>query len=625
MHEYDMFKYWWKSPENQKHESIHRFLDKLETTQAGRTAENLRNMRLYGNYEDNAYSMLSSTYTTAGAQNLNKVTMNVVQSMIDTVVSKIAKNKPKPTFLTDGGNWSLQSKAKNLSKFCEGVFNSSKLYRHAEKAFLDSCIFGTGILKVYKADSEIKVERIFPEEIKIDDSEAIYGKPRQMHQVKFIHKEVLLNMFPKCATAINEESDQAQNSYSAGSNTKDMVRVVESWHLPSGPNAKDGFHVISIKNETLFEEPYAKQSFPFLFVRWTERPLGFFGQGLAEQLQGIQLEINKILRTIQVSMHLVSIPKIFVDTGSKIISSHINNKIGGIIKYQGTPPQNGPLATIPSELFSHLDRLYTRAYEITGISQLSAQSSKPGGLDSGKALREFSDIESERFLSVGKRYEYLFLDAAESIVKLARELYEDLGELKVKVKGRKFLEIIDWKEVDMDEDKYLMDIFPTSSLSNTPSGRLQDVQELLQAGFITPEDGKRLLDFPDLEAYSSLEQSDTDNIMKNIDIMMSKGKYITPEPYQNLQLVVKKTQQAYLKYKVENAPESRLELLRRHMEDANNLLELAEQEQANAQIALQEAQAPVADPTGQPLLPPDPTLPADQVPLPENVDLPPSE
>ena len=52
---------------------------------------------------------------------------------------------------------------------------------------------------------------------------------------------------------------------------------------------------------------------------------------------------------------------------------------------------------ISQDLFMHLDRLYNRSFEIAGISQLSAQSSKPSGLDSGRALREFSDIESERF------------------------------------------------------------------------------------------------------------------------------------------------------------------------------------------------------------------------------------
>ena len=67
-----------------------------------------------------------------------------------------------------------------------------------------------------------------------------------------------------------------------------MVKVIESWHLSSGPKAKDGKHTICT-NATLFKEDYDKEYFPFVFFRWNVRPVGFFGQGLAEQLQGLQL------------------------------------------------------------------------------------------------------------------------------------------------------------------------------------------------------------------------------------------------------------------------------------------------------------------------------------------------
>ena len=80
----------------------------------------------------------------------------------------------------------------------------------------------------------------------------------------------------------------------------------------------------------------------------------------------------------------------------------------------------------------------------------------------------------------------------------------------------------------------MMDMFPTSSLSSTPSGRLQDVQELLQAGFISKDDGMKLLDFPDLKSYMDRKNAGLDDIEKMIEIMIEKGEYQTPEPYQDL-------------------------------------------------------------------------------------------
>lgn len=582
--------YWWKSKKDEIFSNIFSYTSYLDSNQTYRATENVKFLKLYGNND----SLPMKTYNYARAESssgvTNRVTMNVVQSMIDTVVSKITKNKPKPMFLTEGGDWSLQRKAKKLTQFIEGQFYSTDFYQKASTAFLHSCIFGTGALKIFRNGADIVVEHVFIDEIKIDDNESIYGEPRQMHQEKMVHKEVLKSIFPNKATYIDmvgrddNQYMQYKPQYDTGT---DMIKVIESWHLPSSKEAKDGRHTICIENQTLLDEDYDKSYFPFVFMRWGLRPLGFFGQGVGEQLQGLQLEINKILRTIQVSMHLVSIPKLFVEASSKIVTAHLNNKIGGIIKYAGTPPTPGQLGTIPPELFSHLDRLYGRCYEIVGISQLSATAAKPAGLNSGKALRIYNDIETERFMSVGMRYEQMFLDAAKQFIDLAREIdAEEETPLTVKVKTGKFMNSIKWKEVDIDEDKYLMQMFPTSALSQSPAGRLQDVQELLQAGFIAKEDAMKLLNFPDLDAFYNMQNAGLEDIERQIEMMIENGDYETPEPYQNLQLGLEKMQQAYLMYRSQGAPDERLELLRRWMADADALLA-----QANSAVQAQAAAA----------------------------------
>lgn len=573
--------HWWRTPEKDAHKDIFAYIGYLDQNQGYRSADNLRFARLYGNYDMTGLDSYSYTRVETSFNVTHRVTMNIIQSMIDTVVSKVGKNKPKPTFLTDGGDFTLQLKAKKLSKFVEGVFYGSDFYKHARMAFQDSCIFGTGCVKIMEANGEIKAERVFIDELKIDDTESFYGSPRQMHQVKYVHRDVLCGMFPDNKNEILVASDaEAVYSTNRGTRDKQMVMVVESWHLPSkkvekGDENHDGKHTISVANTTLFEEKWSKDYFPFVFFRWNERPIGFFGQGLSEQLQGLQLEINKILRTIQVSMHLTSIPKVFVEASSKIVTAHLNNKIGGIIKYAGTKPSYESVSAIPQDLFMHLDRLYTRAYEIAGISQLAAQSKKPSGLDSGKAIREFNDIESERFMSVGQRYEEGFMDAAKIIVDLARDIYDNNPDYAVKAKGAKFIETIKWSEVDMAEDKYMMQVFPTSALASSPSGRLQDVQELLQAGFISKEQGLKLLDFPDLEGAYNMVNAAYDDIEAMIERMVANNEYQTPEPYQNLELGIQMCQQAYLHYRSLSAPDEKLELLRMWMEDAQALLKKA--------------------------------------------------
>lgn len=562
---------WWKQDDSKIYESIFPYVKHMENSQGYRNSDNVRHMRLYGNFD---LSWLQAyQYTTADQTYnvVNRVTLNIVQSVIDTVVSKMTKNRPRATFLTDGGDWSMQTKAKKLTKFVEGQFYAANYYQHAEMAFQDACIFGTGFVKLYRDGDQIKCERVVPVEIEVDDAEAYYGYPRQLHQKKYIHRDVLCEMFPDSVSYIQEATKSDQFFY-PDKPRDEMIKVIESWHLPSGPGAKDGKHSICIENHTLWSEEYNKDYFPFVVFRWNVRPLGYFGQGLAEQLTGLQLEINKILKTIQISMHLTSIPKVFVEASSKVVTAHLNNKIGGVIKYVGTKPSYESVSAIPQDLFMHLDRLYNKAYEIAGISQLSAQSKKPAGLDSGRALREFSDIESERFMSVGKRYQESFMTAAKMFIDMTRDIYKDNPTISVSVKGDKFLQTIKWADIDLEEDQYMMHVFPTSALSSSPSGKLQDIQELIQAGMIDPKYGMKLLDFPDLTSYEQLTNAPITNLEWTIEQITEEGIYWTPEPYQDLQRGIQMMQQAYLYYRSRNLPEERLEMLRRWMEEAQELI-----------------------------------------------------
>lgn len=600
--------YWWKLDDKELYKSVFGYVTKTRQRQEYRHTNNRKYLRLYSNYDILDLQNYSYFRDEATSAIQNRVTLNVVQSMVDTVTAKITKNKPKPDFLTEGGDFSLQQKAKNLSQFVYGQFHSTNFYRKAAQAFRDSCIFGTGAVKIFHKNGKMCAERVFIDEIIVDDRESLYGEPRQLHQLKQIHKDVLKAMFPKSVTqidALSSESGETKRTFHSTTDNSDMIWVVESWHLPSGPKANDGKHAITIQNHTLYSEEYKKDYFPFVFWRWGQRAMGFFGQGIAEQLQGLQLEINKILRTIQVSMHLVSIPKIYLEASSKVVTAHLDNKIGGIIRYAGTPPTNGPLATIPPELFSHLDRLYQRAYQIVGVSELSAQSAKPSGLDSGRALREFNDIETERFMDVGQRYEEAFLDAAKVFISEVKDLVENNGEdIEAVVQGEDFIKKIKWSEVSMDNDKYSLHLYPTSSLSSTPAGRLQDIQEMLQAGMITAEEGRELLDFPDLKGYYQMANSGVEDIKRTIELIVDDGRYMSPEPYQNLEYGVEKMQQAYLFYRTRNLPETKLDLLRRWIEDAQALLKLRAQaqiqEQSEQMAAEQQLMASQAAPPPEP-------------------------
>lgn len=582
---------WWSDAEGKMlANSLIAVAKAIDNRQQSRAVKNLRNARLYANME---LSTLSAYHSMAkSSMGKNKIKLNVCKSAVNTLAAKIAKNKPRPLFLTEDGNFNEQKRAELLTQYTTGQFTQAKTYAQGQIAFVDAAVFGTGAIKIYIEDGEIKTDRVLIDEILVDDIDGIYGSPRSLFQRRWVHKEVLAEQFPEHKDAIQNAFDNLRKVGDSALGVSEMIYVVEGWHLPSG-KGNDGLHAIAIDGAVLFQEKYTKDYFPFAFFRWETPTLGFYGNSAIEELEGIQIEINKTLMDLSMSSHLFAVPRIFMQLGSNVTKS-LNNDIGAVYNYQGSAPIfSTPSAQAP-DVYNHLWQLYAKAFEIIGVSQLSATSKKPSGLDSGVALREYSDIETERFVLVGQRYEDFFMEIARQMIDQTRDMMK-AEKGKVRIQGAKFVKKIDWSEVDLSEDRYVMQVFPTSLLPHTPAGRLQTVNELTEAGFIDKDKALQLLDFPDVQEFTSLATADIDNTKRLIGRMLYDGKYEPPDPLMNLQLALKMTQQAYLKAKCDNAPEDRLEMLRQFIEELLVKL-LPQNEPAPAMAPQPTVPAPVVDP-----------------------------
>lgn len=568
-------KKWWMQDEQERPGALFGVVKYLQNYQSLRTTQLLSSTRLYGGLSlmglnGLTYSKLASVSNASSS----RLTYNICQSCVDTAQAKMAKNKPKPLFLTSGGDYKLQRKAKKLTKFMEGVFYENKTYQLGAQVFKDAEIWGSGAIHVYECNKRIVYERVIPTELIVDDVEAFYGCPRSLYRTKNVDRSVLIDLFPDHEKAIRDANGARPDDLGAYPSTSDEVQVIEAWHLPSGPDADDGMHTIAIYGKELFSEEWEHHYFPFVFFHWNKKQFGFWGQGLVEQLQSIQLEINKLLWVLQRSYHLAGSFKILLENGSKIVKEHMNNDIGAIINYSGTPPSYVTPPIVQPELYPHLENLEKKAFELAGISQLSASSQKPAGLNSGKALREYNDIESDRFMIVGQNYEEMYVQLAQLTVSIAKHAFGG-SSYKVKAPGKKFIETIDWKDVHMREDEYVLKIYPVSALSDNPSERLDDVQELMQAGIVDPDTGRRLLDYPDLEAEEGLANAELDYLHEIFDKMVDEGEYTPPEPFDNLQTARKLCLEYYAKGKCSGLEEDKLELFRRFLSQIDTIEQAA--------------------------------------------------
>jgi len=543
----------------------------------------------------------------------DRPTYNVIQSCVDTVVAKINQSKPNPVFLTEEGDYKERRLAKQLNNFILGEFYQTKTYEKVADIVRDACIFGTGILKVYETeDHKVGLERKLKTELLVDPNDSMYGEPRQLFEMKLIDRDVLKAICP----GYNKDIDVAVTAFPDGSGKSsetvaDQVMVVEAWHLPSGKGKKDGRHVIVCSSAVLLDEPFTKEKFPFVFLHYAPRSLGFWAQGLAEQLMGSQLEINSLLFTISKAIKLVGVPRVFMEDGSKVMSSAFNNDIGTIIKYRGIKPIYEVAPCVPQELYAQLQRVIDYAYQQCGVSSLDASSKKPAGLNSGEAIRSYDDISSDRLATLNKRFISCFIDLTYAMVDKAKDIAEEQGSYQTIYPNKNGTKQIDLPEMKFIQDPFVVRAYDESALPHDPAGRMQTVTEWIQAGMVTIKEGRRLLAFPDLQQDERLDNASEERIFQTLDKMVEDGIYTPPDPFMDLQLASELTVKYYNLYAAAKLEEERCEMLRTFYSQIQTLSQQAQGAMAPPAAAGAQSGAPVpqAAPQPQPTSPLVPNTP----------------
>ncbi len=595
---------WWKADltQERRRQVVRQVVQSICKAQIFRKEAALRHARLYSNMPILGFGVAS--YSRPLAMQGNRLAYNVVKSCSDAFTAKLTKDRPKCTFVTAGGDEKLQQQAKGLDQYAEGQLYESKFYDVLPSVVLDACIGGTGVLKIFadfiggeegsaddKPQATVRMERIFHWELIIDDQEAMYGAPRNLYQRKYYDRLVAMEMAKQWdadeSNAAGGKGDQVVEDllektardqddldgvgYDA---TADQVMVTECWHLPSGPRAKDGRHCVVVENATLLDEPYTQDYFPFAFFNRQKSPVGFWGIGLAEELLGLQLEINILLQKIQRTHHLLGSGHWLVGNGSKINTGKLDNDIGSIIRFTGEPPTLEKGISVTPEIFEHLEVLYHKAYEITGISELDAKGQLPKEMEgSGKAMSVYANINTERFSVAVRNLHEFVVETVRQTIDRARDIAKVVPDFEVRAHSDGVLKVTRFLDVDMREQDRILKMYPTNLLSGDPAEKIAQLKDL--SGFYPPDDLRRAMDFPDLKAMDDYADASFALIQSYIQDWKDLSKepdYSGPEPFMDLVDGTKRVQLAYLVAKRNKLPEERLQLFRDWIADAQKIL-----------------------------------------------------
>lgn len=558
---------WWKAnTKKDLQDQVLAAADYLHKNQQYRIRQASVYSRLYGNIP-----LFNAVGTGFSRMNVNsnqlpidRPTMNVTQSCIDTLVSRVTQSKPRPVFLTDNGDTKMRTLAKQLNQFIMGEFYQAKAYQLGALNLTNACILGTGPIQVYEDPTTKKValDKALSIQLYVDPNEALDGNPRQLFRMRLMDRSVLEANFPTKDKLISQATTAYPDLSSDSSQTiADQVMAIEAWHLPSGKGSDDGMHVIVCSEGILLEEKYEKMRFPFSFMHYSPNIVGYWAQPLTEQLMGTQMEINKLLRTSSKAINLMGVPRVLQEIGSKVSAGSHNNEIGTIVKWSGSKPEYIVAPCMAPEIYERIQVLIQYAYQQSGISTLSAGAQKPSGLNSGEALREYDDLQTDRFASLVRRYDEFYVDLASLMIEQAKDIAVRDGSYQTIYPDKDGAREIDLPQAKLLENPFTIQCYDTASLPRDPAGRKEYVVEMMQAGIYSPEEGRRLLNYADTEQVDKLAIAPEERILKYLDEIVEDGNYTPPDEFMDLQLALKLVVQYYNLYEPKKLSKDRCKML----------------------------------------------------------------
>ncbi len=421
------------------------------------------------------------------------------------------------------------------------------------------------------------------------------------------------------------------------------VDYFESWHLPSGDPEEyeeeyeedgetktrkcyrhDGRHVVAVEGEngTLVDEPWDEDHFPILLFTPRKRRRSIWGLSLMRDLIAPQREYEKLTKKIQNQHQKMGVSGWCATSKDEIQFRDITSGTfagGFVVETQGSAPVPVVTEPVAAGTYAYARSIPNDMLERKGISTLAAASQLPAGLQqaSGKALQVYEDFEDVRLLPYHRERERFKIALSWIIVCTARRIVDRLDKLgkkyQARYRGKHGIEMVDWKTVLMDKADFVLKVFPISQLSKQPAALFAQLTEMLERGAINVEAFKRLYGLPDLESENNIDTADTEIIDRNMDIMVTTGRYISPEPDDNFALIIERASKFYNLCRAQEVPRERLKLLLDFKEDTKSLMDQAKAKAANDVLAAGAAAPPMGGPpptAGPPgMVPPDGPLP----------------
>ncbi len=479
-------------------------IQRLESFYGAYKSKCLRNYRLF-TYSSTVTLDLSDSevvgYYQRGTFNIeddttSSIQENIIASCIETLGSKIASQKVRPFFNTVNGTFKEMQVARQAQIFFDQLYEENNVNKIVTSAFRDACIFDKGIVKI----SDDGITNRLPWNVYVDPREVSYN------QITHVAERL-----PKTPGRLLELKYGVKGDRNLDYTVYEYYDVME--HIKA-------IYITEMDKVVVHE--YKPNRIPYLSIHYSNPIKGNTSQSVVDQLYGIQMQIDELLAVMKDSIAMNPGMTLLVPRSSNIKTNMLSNRTGQIIQYDPIPGQTASPVTyatndiISAQFVQLLDKLKNDAYEIVGISQLSATSQKPEGLNSGIALSTMEDIESDRFETQLNNVIRLYVDIAKACLDIfppdENILPEDIVRANIK-----------WADIVKARNNMKIQFSAAQSLSKDPSEKLKQLTALASSGVIPQSHIATLMELPDLNAGYNLANNAFNAVYTFIDEVIKNG------------------------------------------------------------------------------------------------------
>lgn len=438
---------------------------------------------------------------------------NVIRSVIDTKVSKMSQSKVRPFFNPVNGLFHTRQVCKAGQIFFDEWYQEKNVYQSAILAYRDAQIFGYGV--VWIDDRDQIPRRIAPWSLMLDPAEHTYGHysgcTLEFRYFPLWYYKDEIDRAQQDGMDVPQKELLENNIHAVG-----KVRLYYDF-LEHVKYTFVGDYLIDLK-DIKFEQP------PVAIVHYQNPIKGIFAPSVADNLYLIQRKVDAINTVIHEALELNPANMIFIPTTSGVKESTLSNRVAGTYEFNALPNTNIPVtvvtpAPISDQYQKWLEFYMKQAYEMEGVTQLSAQGKKPSGLNSGVALDTMEDIESERFNTELQAQIKFLMD----ICKKAIDVFPEEDSILPKRIGR---DEVTWADIKKEKENYSIQFAAASELSKEPKTKMEEAEKLLQMGIIDQDTAKELLEFPDTERGFNSATAAHDEIERIIERAVNNEDYV---------------------------------------------------------------------------------------------------